>query len=398
MNIFESFRLAFNGLNANKMRSFLTMLGVIIGVGSVILLVSIGQGAKSYVTGEVESLGSNLIFVMPGKIEFSGGQHPSGENKLSLDDVRLIKRKSKYIKYIGADVESSDNVKYGDKIRSVMVYGATSNINKILDVPVVKGRDITESHVGGARKVAVIGKTVAEKLFGSSGEPIGKRITIAGQKFTVIGVLKERGQSMGLDKDDIVDIPITAAQSLYGLDRVSYILAEAKDADSIDPAVKEIKQIMSKRLKPNEFTVSSQGEMLGAFKNILSILTLMLAGIGGISLMVGGIGIMNIMLVSVTERTREIGVRKAVGAKTYDILIQFIIEAMTLSVSGGIVGISLGTGTSYAISALSSLPSEVTVWSISVAFFFSAFVGVFFGVYPAWKASRLNPIDALRYE
>ncbi|MBI4744563.1 MAG: ABC transporter permease [Actinobacteria bacterium] len=397
MNIFESFRLAFNGLNANKMRSFLTMLGVIIGVGSVILLVSIGQGAKSYITGEIQSLGSNLIFVMPGKIEFGGGQHPSGENKLSLDDVRLVGKKSKYMEYVGADIESSDRVKYGNKIRNVMVYGVTSNINKILNVPIVKGRDITESQVGGARKVVVIGKTVAEKFFGS-GEPLGKRITIASQKFTVIGVLKERGQSMGVDRDDVVDIPITTAQSLYGLDRVSFIMGKARDSESVDPAIKEIKQIMGKRLKPNEFTVSSQGEMLGAFKNILSILTLMLAGIGGISLMVGGIGIMNIMLVSVTERTREIGVRKAVGAKTYDILIQFIIEAMTLSVLGGIIGISLGTGVSYTIKSLSSLPSEVTVWSVSIAFFFSAFVGVFFGVYPAWKASRLNPIDALRYE
>ncbi len=397
MNIFESFRLAFNGLNSNKMRSFLTMLGVIIGVGSVILLVSIGQGAKSYITGEIQSLGSNLIFVLPGKIEFGGGQHPSGENKLSLDDVRLIKRKAKYLKYIGAEIENNDNVKYGNKIRSIFVRGITSNIDKILNYSMTKGKFITESQVGGARKVVVIGKTTAEKFFGS-GEPLGKRITVASQKFTVIGVFGEKGQSMGTDRDDVVMIPITAAQSLYGLDRVSYILVEAKDSGSIDSAIKEIKQIMGKRLKPNEFTVSSQGEMLGAFKNILSILTLMLAGIGGISLMVGGIGIMNIMLVSVTERTREIGVRKAVGAKTYDILIQFIIEAMTLSVLGGIIGISLGTGVSYAIRVLSSLPSEVTIWSVSIAFFFSAFVGVFFGVYPAWKASRLNPIDALRYE
>lgn len=394
MNIFESFRLALDAILANKMRSALTMLGIIIGVLAVILLVSVGQGVKSSVTSEIRGMGSNLIFVMPGEVDFSSGQE-SFTNKLRIEHVRKIAREAAYVKNVGALIQSKGSVKFGSKSRRPVVYGAMENFTSMMNYSVAEGSFITETHVNGSRKVAVIGSTVANDLFAGS-NPIGSRLSIEGQKFTVIGVMESKGRSMGVDQDDVVYIPITVAQRVFGIDWVNHLIVEARDEESTDLAVEEVKRILGKVLNKRDFSVTTQAEALKMMERIMGTLTLMLGGIAGIALFVGGIGIMNIMLVSVTERTREIGIRKAIGAKTHDILVQFIIEATTLSIIGGLAGIGFGIAGSFLLRM--ALPSEITVWSVALAFIFSAATGIFFGAYPAFKASRLSPIEALRYE
>lgn len=396
MDIFESVRVAFEGLITNKMRSILTMLGVVIGVGAVILLVSIGQGAKAYVTREISGLGSNLLFILPGRIEFgAGGGEPTFTNKLTVKDVRLIERRATLAKGVAGLIENQGTIKYKNDSRRTRINGVSANYPEVLNSPVLRGRFINESQVLGVRKVCTIGKTVVDDLFGTA-DPLGKKVLLGGQRFTVVGVMEGKGSSLGQDMDDVVYIPITTAQRVFGTDRVGVILASAPSPELVKRTSSQIESILSKKYSENDFSVQSQEEALQTLQRVLGILTLMLGGIAGISLLVGGIGIMNIMLVSVTERTREIGIRKAVGARTYDILLQFIIEAVTLSVFGGIIGILMGTAGSVVVERF--LPSQITVWSIFTAFGFSAAVGIFFGVYPAFKASRLNPIDALRYE
>lgn len=396
MDIFESVRVAFEGLIANKMRSILTMLGVVIGVGAVILLVSIGQGAKAYVTKEISGLGSNLLFILPGRIEFgAGGGEPTFTNKLTVKDVKLIERRATLAKGVAGLIENQGTIKYKNDSRRTRINGVSANYPDVLNSPVLRGRFINESQVLGVRKVCTIGKTVVEDLFGDT-DPLGKKVLLGGQRFTIIGVMEEKGSSLGQDMDDVVYIPITTAQRVFGTDRVGVILVSAPSPELVKRTASQVEDILSKKFSENDFSVQSQEEALKTLERVLGILTLMLGGIAGISLLVGGIGIMNIMLVSVTERTREIGIRKAVGARTYDILLQFIVEAVTLSIAGGIIGILLGTGGSVLVERL--LPTQITVWSIFTAFGFSAAVGIFFGVYPAFKASRLNPIDALRYE
>ncbi|HAW60386.1 MAG TPA: hypothetical protein DCW86_02810 [Actinobacteria bacterium] len=398
MDILESFRLALGGLAANKMRSALTMLGVIIGVSAVILLVSVAQGAKAYVTGEIQKLGSNLVMVIPGEVEFEHGgtqRAPTVQNKLTLEILRAVEEESSLAKNVTAIVQTTKVVKFGNRTRTTLVNGVTASYPDVLNAPVEGGQFFSESQVSGSKGVCTLGKTVVDDLFGDT-DPIGERITIAGRKFTVLGVMEEKGQLMRIDQDDLVYIPITTAQILSDVDTIDSIMVEARDAESIDETVSEVEKIIGKRLDGEDFSVVSQGEMLEVLEEVMGTLTLMLGGIASISLLVGGIGIMNIMLVSVIERTREIGIRKAVGAKTYDISTQFIIEATTLSLIGGTVGIILGILGSLV--ARNFLPSQITAWSVILAFFFAAAVGIFFGVYPAYKASRLDPIEALRYE
>ncbi|MBS3909417.1 MAG: ABC transporter permease [Actinobacteria bacterium] len=395
MNLFESFRLALDAIRANKMRSGLTTLGVVIGVSAVILLVSVGQGMRNYVTEQFQGIGANLILIMPGDVDFGSGQEPIFSFKLRVDHVRKLEREAVYAKEVGAAIENRGTVKFGSESRRPGVYGVMGNYNVMFNYPVERGSFITDTDVNGNRKVAVIGETVVEKLFGGA-DPIGRRINIEGQKFTVIGVLEPKGQSLGIDQDDIVYIPITVAQRIFGIEWVSWLAIEAIDENSIDLAVAESERILSKTLSEDDFSVMTQESLVGTLEQVFGTLTLMLGGIAGISLIVGGIGIMNIMLVSVTERTREIGIRKAVGAKTHNIMIQFIIEAATLSILGGIIGIAIGVGGSLLLRMV--LPSEVTMWSIALAFAFSAAIGIFFGAYPAFKASRLSPIEALRHE
>lgn len=401
MDILESFRLALGGLAANKMRSALTMLGVIIGVSAVILLVSIGSGVKADISREIMGLGSNVTMVLPGKIEMHPGAGQTGGslglvNKLALDHVEALKREGAHIKEALPILSSAASMRYTNLSRTVDVVGTAPEYPAVRNFPVAEGRFFSAGEVGGLRRVCVLGQTVAEDFFGDS-NPVGERISLSDQKFTVIGVMTEKGGgAMGINLDDQVFVPVTVAQNLFGTENLSLIFVEAASQADVDLAMVEAKRILARRLDENDFTVLAQEELLGTLQTVVGTLTLMLGGIASISLLVGGIGIMNIMLVSVTERTREIGIRKAVGAKAYDISIQFVIEATTLSVIGGTVGIILGALGSLV--ARSFLPSQITAWSVVLAFFFAAGVGIFFGVYPAYKASHLDPIEALRYE
>lgn len=394
MNLLESFRVSFEALIANKMRSILTMLGVIIGVMAVILLVAMGQGVKADVTSQISGLGSNLLFVLPGRLE-PGGQHPAMSQKLVPVDVELLKRSSSFIEGVSGMIEGSAEARFRNRTRRISIAGTNANYPQVLDRPTVKGRSFTESQDQAGRRVCVIGKTVADDLFGNT-NPIGQRITLNGQKYIVLGILEEKGRFMGMDYDDSAYIPLSTVATMMGNDKLSNIMVKAKDSSRIGDAQKEIERILSRKYSDDDFTIFTQGQTLSMMEDILRIMTLMLAGIASISLLVGGIGIMNIMLVSVTERTREIGIRKAVGARTYDILVQFIIEAVLLSVIGGAIGISLGA--LGAKIASTWLPTEITTWAVLLSFGFAAAVGIFSGVYPAYKASRLDPIEALRYE
>lgn len=394
MNLLESFRVSLEALIANKMRSVLTMLGVIIGVMAVILLISMGQGVKSDVTSQISGLGSNLLFVLPGKIE-PGSQHPSMSQKLVPADVKLLQRGDSFIEAVSGMIETAAEAKFRNRTRRISIAGANAGYSEVYDRPTQEGRSFTESQDQAGRRVCVIGKTVADDLFGST-DPIGKRITLNGQKYLVLGILEEKGRFMGMDYDDSAYIPLSVAATMVGNDKLTNIVVKAKDSSHISEAQEQVKRALSKKYTSEDFTVFTQGETLSMMEDILRIMTLMLVGIASISLLVGGIGIMNIMLVSVTERTREIGIRKAVGARTYDIMVQFIIEAVLLSLCGGAIGILLGIGGAQI--ANNWLPAEITMWSVLLSFGFAAAVGIFSGVYPAYKASRLDPIEALRYE
>lgn len=402
MNILESFKIALRALNANKARAALTMLGVIIGVSSVILLVSIGSGVRQDVVGQMEGLGTNLIFTIPGNYEemMSGGGGMTASSspaavskKFNIDDVRKVQSKVK-----GATVvpmlEGGARAAAGNKEMSVSLMSTDGNATDVLTNKLVDGRYYNQSETLGAARVVAIGSDVKKQLFPSR-DPIGQEIKINGQRFKVIGLAEAQGGGMGGSQDAMVMMPYTTAQKILGSQDLSGILTKADNPDEIVQIQNQIRNA----LRPTwgaDFSVFTQDQMLGILGTLLGTMTYMLAGIAGISLLVGGIGIMNIMLVSVTERTREIGIRKAVGARTYDILTQFVIESIVLSVLGGLIGITLGAGGAWALSGL--LPTLITPWSVGIAFFFSAGVGVFFGVYPAWKASKLDPIEALRHE
>ncbi|HDP69715.1 MAG TPA: FtsX-like permease family protein [Actinobacteria bacterium] len=401
MNILESFKVAIASLLANKMRSALTMLGIIIGVSAVILLVSIGSGVQADISSQIMGLGSNVAMVMPGKIEMKpGGGRSSGPmgmtNKLEPGHAEDIKNAAQHVKEAVPILSGVASAKYANLSRTADLAGTTPEYPVARNFPVEKGRFFTKTDIEGLKRVCAIGQTVAEDFFGSR-NPIGERITISGQKFTVIGVMSKKGAAgMGIDMDNQIFIPITVAQRVLGTKNVSLILIQAKSQEDMDLAIKETERVLLKKLDENDFTVLAQEELLSTFQSMMGTLTLMLGGIAGISLLVGGIGIMNIMLVSVTERTREIGIRKAIGARTFDILSQFVIEAVTLSVVGGALGIVFGAIGSVALGQF--LPSSITFWSIALAFLFSFSIGIFFGVYPAFKASKLDPIEALRYE
>lgn len=394
----EALRSASEGLAANKLRSILTTLGVAIGVGAVILLVAIGSGLQSDVSRQIMGLGSNLVLVVPGKVDLSsgpGGGAQTAVNKLVLEDGDYVRRRSTLASAVVPIFQGQATVKFGNRGHFTQVLGTTPEYVPVRNFPTAKGRFFRDAELSGNRKVVALGKVVADKLFPNR-NPVGERITINGQRFTVIAVMSVKGGGLGINLDDQVFVPITTAQAMFGAKNVSLFFVEVSDPDKVSAAKNEVTRIMSRRQSTDDFSVLAQEEILGTFLGIAGTLTLALAGIAGISLLVGGTGIMNIMLVSVTERTREIGIRKAVGARTYHILLQFVAEAVVLSLLGGTIGIAIGWAGAAALDAV--LPTMVTGWSIVVAFLFSAGVGVFFGVYPAYKASRLKPIEALRYE
>lgn len=398
IDVLETLNLARKNIWKNKVRSVLTMLGLIIGVASVILLVSVGQGLQNYITNQFEQLGSNLIYVLPGDVEgFGQGGGPSFQtSKLTLDHVEEIARLGGSIKNAAADNDLAAKVSYKGESKIVTVGGISSTWAEMMSIELDQGRMITKSDEDLARNVVILGQTVTDDLFGKT-EPLGKEITIGDGKFVVIGIIGELGtQSIGFDIDNFVAIPITSSQKLFNYDSVQTIIIQAGSKDEIEDAKFAVERYMLGEIEDDDFSVVDQESLLETITGILSVVTAALGGIAAISLVVGGVGIMNIMLVTVTERTREIGLRKALGAKPNDILGQFLVEAVTLSVTGGLIGIGIGWGGSLIINQF--FPSSVTLWAVALAFGVSAAVGIIFGVAPALRASKLNPIDALRYE
>jgi putative ABC transport system permease protein len=390
----EAFRVAVGALVANRLRSALTMLGVVIGVAAVVVLVALGAGAKHEVEQQVEGLGSNIIIVVPGKFEL--GSAPT-ISRLTLDDVNLLGRVVGDERRVAVSVASGETVSVGRRQTFVTVNGVNENVPNVFDRPLARGEYITASDVDTRRRVAVLGSTVVRRVFGDV-DPLGRQVSIAGVRFRVIGVFAPVGSTFGVDRDTEVHIPVTAAQRLFGVDRIDALAVKAPRADDVEPLQGKLTAALRDKYAGEEFSAVTQTQILGTIGRILGLLTLVLAAIAAISLLVGGVGVSNIMLVSVRERTREIGLRKALGARQRDILLQFLIEAVLLCVVGGLIGIGLGVGSSLLVAAVSPLPAVIAWWSPALAFTVSAAVGVFFGVAPARRAGRLDPVVALRTE
>lgn len=396
MRLGEAWRVAVTALRANRLRSALTMLGVIIGVAAVVMLVAIGTGAKQYVESQVQGLGSNLLLVVPGELTF--GSAPTS-SRLTLADVDEIGRVAGDRQRVAATVTSGETLRAGNAELFATVQGVTETVPEVFTRPVARGEFLRRSDVDTRRRVVVLGGSAATSLFGDR-DAVGRQVTIAGVRFRVIGVLARTGSSSlaGADPDLTVYIPITAAQRLLGTQRVDGLAVKAPDLEQIDALGSRIVATLEDRYPGERFSAVTQEQILGVVGRILGLLTLVLAAIAGISLLVGGVGITNIMLVSVRERTREIGLRKAVGARQRDVLVQFLIEAVLLTTIGGVLGIGLGVGVAVLVNQVSPLPAVVAWWSVLLAFGVSVAVGVFFGVAPARRAGRLDPVTALRTE
>jgi putative ABC transport system permease protein len=406
--LWQSLLIAIRALRVNKMRALLTMLGIIIGIAAVIAMVAIGTGASKMISDQIASIGSNLLLVIPGSTTSGGLRSGSGGTPtLTYDDAKAVKAECPSVAAVAPMVRGSAQVVFGNQNWSTIVMGVTPEMLTVRDWPLAAGRNISQSDVDGATKNCLLGQTVAENLFGSA-DPVGKSIRIKKIPFTVIGLLARKGQSpQGQDQDDVVYVPLrTAQRKLFGSqfpNTVGAMMIQAQSAEVLKRAEEEVTALLNQRhrigpTKEADFTVRNLSEILAVSEQSSKVKSLLLGAVASISLIVGGIGIMNIMLVSVTERTREIGIRMAIGAKQRDILLQFLTEAVLLTTCGGVIGMGLGVGGALAVANLMKWPALISPEAIVIAFVFSAAVGVFFGYYPAHKAAKLNPIDALRYE
>ncbi len=408
MKPISSLKVALRALQINKMRSFLTMLGIIIGVGAVIVMVAIGAGAREMIAQQIASMGSNLLMIVPGATTAGGARMGGGSaSSLTSDDAKAIKEECPAIKTVAPFWGGVTQIVYGNQNWNTTVTGTLPSYFDIREWPLAKGRNFSDQETSGAVKVAIIGQSIVENLFGSD-DPLGQIIRVKKIPFTVIGVLSEKGQSSyGTDQDDVIYIPLSTAQKrVFGSqlpNRVRMIMAQANDLSQMAAAEKQVNDLLTQRHRPQagqlpDFTVRNLTEIMATAEQSAKVMSLLLGSIALVSLLVGGIGIMNIMLVSVTERTREIGIRMAVGARGIDILFQFLTESVVLSLVGGLIGIGLGVLGAELTSKFTGWNVVISVLALLISFFFAAAVGIFFGYYPAHKASRLNPIDALRYE
>lgn len=413
MLLSENFKIALRALRANKMRSVLTMLGIVIGVSTVVALLSIGKGATASITSEIQSSGSNLLTVSPGRSQFGpgGGGASQQQSHLYYSDYELLARGLKdNITVIVPTYESSYVVKYGEESFSVSVTGVTPEYQGVRSYDIANGRFISDGDNKSQSKVAVLGSQTAEDLFGGL-SPIGKTISINGIKFEVVGVLESKGSSGFGSSDDAVFIPLDtgydkvfgSTANYNGKKTVNNIIVSVKTTDLMDTVSAQMEYMLRRSHKletadESDFNIMNQTDTLDTLSSITNTLTIFLGAIAGISLLVGGIGVMNIMLVSVTERTKEIGLRKAVGATRNQILTQFLFESVTLSLLGGLIGILFGVGIALLFSATGLISSVITLDSILIAFFFTLAIGLFFGIYPAFRAANLHPMVALRYE
>jgi putative ABC transport system permease protein len=420
MDLITSLGVALQALAANKMRSGLTMLGIIIGISAVIVLVSVGQGVQAMVADQMQSVGSNLLFVMPGELESSSSSMKSNflrsanVSTLTLGDAEAIAASPDVpdVTTVAPEFIGSGTIVYGNQNAQSTVSGVTPTYSQVLSFYPLVGRFIEDNDLNTSARVAVLGQTVTEDLFSAGTNPIGQVIRINRTPFRVVGVMEKKGGTAFSDEDDVVFIPLTTAQTrLFGARHVSgdysvsVIYAQSVDESRMDAARDQVMRVLRQRhgliyqTDKDDFAVLTQEDISSVLGSLTAVLTAFLGLIAAVSLLVGGIGIMNIMLVSVTERTREIGLRKAVGGKRRDILIQFLIEAIVLSMIGGFVGIAIGvTGTLVASNTIEDLRTHISLTTILLATGFSVIVGLFFGIYPAVRAARLNPIDALRYE
>lgn len=412
MNYSNLFKIALRAIAANKMRSFLTALGIIIGIAAVITMLAIGQGTKQSIKSNISEMGSNMIMISPGA-DMRGGvrQDASSMETLKQADYESIKDDCNYISGISPTVNSSGQWIYGSNNTPSSIYGVNRDYLRIRQLSVADGEMFTEADIKSAAKVCVLGQTIVDNLFPNGSDPVGRVVRFNSIPFRVVGVLKKKGyNSMGMDQDDLALAPYTTVMKrILAQTYLQGIVCSAVTEEASEPAQDQISEILRRNHKlkdatdnteadDDDFTIRSQEEIASMMDSTMTTLTILLGSVAGISLLVGGIGIMNIMYVSVTERTREIGLRMSVGARGIDILNQFLIEAIMLSVTGGIIGVLLGVGISLGIQSLAHLPVVIEPWSIIMSFAVCTFTGVFFGWYPAKKAARLDPIEAIRYE
>jgi len=408
MNFMQTFWEALESISANKMRSGLTVLGIVIGVGAVIAMISIGRGAENTITGSIQGIGTNLIFVFRG-----GSEEVRNPEPITFGDAEAIADpfQAPSVVAVAPILQGQLRVTFGGETANTTIQGITSDFSTVRNRTVTEGEYIDEGHILGRASVALLGIDTADKLFGRTSGLTGETIRIEGQPFRVIGILEERGGSSFNNEDDIVLVPISTAQTRLlrrsSSDRVDMLMVQAASAETVPNASQEIAQILRTRhrskIGADDFTILTQQDFLSTAETITGVLTIFLGGIAAISLLVGGIGIMNIMLVSVTERTREIGLRKALGARKTDILIQFLTESSVLSLFGGLIGIALGWAISLVVGQIAAASDTPIVPAIGIdvillATIFSTAVGLFFGIYPANRAANLEPVEALRYE